>query len=107
MLNYTLELKEKFSEPPFDTEDIAIELVRILDTYIPDLVAEYQLEVEIYLEEFLVDELGTFACSDLTGSDFDVCTFMKAPRNHDAFFDSDYPENFSYDQWLTVRILFL
>ena len=99
MFNRTIELKEKYEG---SASPVAQDLVAILDKYVVDNKAEYALEVSIFLESFVADELGDFNCNNLAGVEKDVCVFMKKSSNHYAFFDDEFPGSFPYDLWLTV-----
>ncbi len=99
MLNRTIELRDKYSAAPWDTDSVAIDLVSILNTYIADVKAEHSIEAGIYLADFVDDYL---ICPNIDVED-DVCNFMSTKSNHNFFSDTYYPFDFPYWQWLKVR----
>ncbi len=117
ILNRTIELINKFGslEPlPFQLVEPtpatfatnAAELVRILESYNLDNVAEYLLELDIYLEEWVEAKYGTTDCGTLTDSvDSFICEFMKDKANHDRLTDGFYPDDFPFEDYLEVSYL--
>jgi len=114
IMNRTIELIEKFGaeeslafqvvEPaPPSYYVILPELLRILDNYNRDNYAEYHLEVDLYLEEWVEDKYGTADCASLVDStESTICDFMKHRANHEVFSDGHYPDDFPYEDWLNV-----
>ena len=99
----TLAFKEEFAPSPSSYDDVVSELLRILQKYNLDNIAEYQTEIEIHLEEFVIGMYGSKDCDSIeTSSDKKTCSFMKNMANHDKFSDGYYPDHFPYDDWLKV-----
>ena len=57
-----------------------------------------------YLDAIVTSHLGSSDCSSIADYNSNVCTFMRNTANHYVFDVDQYPENFSYDNWLEVSI---
>ena len=81
----------------------------MMNTYILDNDAEYQLEASIYLEEWIEENLGATDsdCSILEDVEISVCEFMKHKINHMVFTDGFHPDDYPYTTWLEVSVFIL
>lgn len=114
IVNRTTELINKYgsSEPlPFQlvepTPDTfatnAAELVRILDDYNHDNIAEYIFELGLYLGDWVETKYGTTDCGTLADTaEALICEFMKDQANHDKLKDGYYPDDFPFEDYLEV-----
>jgi len=76
---------DKYSEEPYSSNPNAGDLVKSLERYVEDNVAEQTIEASVYLYEFATNEFGTGNCESLPGVESNVCTFMKTRQNNAVF----------------------
>ena len=103
LYNRTIELRNKYSTEPYSSEGHANVLVNILNSYIASYTNEFNNEVDLFLEEFVADELEDPGCQTSVGIESTVCAFMMNKVNHDVFSNGFYPDNFPYESWLKVN----
>ena len=103
MFNRTIELRNKYLEEPLSLRPHVNDFVNTLNKYLSDNTAEFLETVDLFLEEFVAGVFGDQNCENSIGSEFTVCNFMRNRENHDIFIDGFFPDNFPYEDWLTVR----
>jgi hypothetical protein len=87
---------------------------RTLNMYNDVNYPEYDLEVDLFLNEFIVDEFAVYAddsgnpeCGELVYPDNSVCLFMNNRLNHGIFSNGYFPDDFPYADWLKVSLITL
>lgn len=56
-----------------------------------------------YIDGIVENVLGSSDCDSLSGSESQVCSYMRNKDHHYIFNDDQYPVGFPYENWLKVR----
>ncbi len=103
IFNRTIELRDKYIEEPYSFKPHAGDFVNILNSYLSTNTPEYLETVDLFLEDFVAEVLGDTNCQTSVGTELMVCEYMINRLNHDIFSNGFFPDNFPYEDWLTVR----